>query len=78
MSGAFFHIIAISFSSNRAVTSGEVTLFPVEFSLQAYQSVFSDSSMIRSLGFTIMLTLLTTVLCMVMTMIAAYPLTKKS
>lgn len=33
--------------------------------------------MIRSLGFTIMLTLLTTVLCMVMTMIAAYPLTKK-
>ena len=44
----FFHIIAISFSSNRAVTSGDVTLFPVEFSLQAYKSVFSDSSMIRS------------------------------
>ena len=33
--------------------------------------------MIRSLGFTVMLTLLTTVLCMIMTMIAAYPLTKK-
>ncbi|WP_339294138.1 carbohydrate ABC transporter permease [Paenibacillus sp. FSL W7-1279] len=73
----FFHIIAISFSSNRAVTSGDVTLLPVEFSLQAYKSVFSDSSMIRSLGFTVMLTLLTTVLCMIMTMIAAYPLTKK-
>ncbi|NMO96694.1 carbohydrate ABC transporter permease [Paenibacillus lemnae] len=73
----FIHIIAISFSSTRAVTSGEVTLFPVEFSLQAYKSVLSDNSMIRSLGFTIILTLLTTVMCMLMTIVAAYPLTKK-
>ncbi|MEK3850967.1 MULTISPECIES: carbohydrate ABC transporter permease [Paenibacillus] len=73
----FIHILSISFSSNRAITSGEVTLFPVEFNLKAYGKVFSDMSMIRSLGFTVMLTLITTVLSMLMTIIAAYPLTKK-
>ncbi|MEK4455778.1 MULTISPECIES: carbohydrate ABC transporter permease [Paenibacillus] len=73
----FIHILSISFSSNRAITSGEVTLLPVEFNLKAYGKVFSDMSMIRSLGFTVMLTLITTVLSMLMTIIAAYPLTKK-
>ncbi|MFK4301314.1 MULTISPECIES: carbohydrate ABC transporter permease [unclassified Paenibacillus] len=74
----FIHILSISFSSNRAITSGEVTLFPVEFNLKAYGKVFSDMSMIRSLGFTVMLTVITTVLSMLMTVIAAYPLTKKN
>ncbi|ALP35135.1 ABC transporter permease [Paenibacillus sp. IHB B 3084] len=74
----FIHILSISFSSNRAITSGEVTLFPVEFNLKAYGKVFSDLSMIRSLGFTVMLTVITTVLSMLMTVIAAYPLTKKN
>jgi putative aldouronate transport system permease protein len=74
----FIHILSISFSSNRAITSGEVTLFPVEFNLQAYGKVFSDMGMIRSLGFTVMLTVITTVLSMLMTVIAAYPLTKKN
>ncbi|MFC3802048.1 carbohydrate ABC transporter permease [Cohnella sp. GCM10012308] len=71
----FFHIIAISLSSNRAVTSGAVTLWPVEFDLHAYRSVLSDVSMIHSLGFTVFLTILSTVLCMAMTIAAAYPLT---
>ncbi|ASR48068.1 ABC transporter permease [Paenibacillus kribbensis] len=74
----FIHILSISFSSNRAITSGEVTLFPVEFNLQAYGKVFADMSMIRSLGFTVLLTVITTVLSMLMTIIAAYPLTKKN
>lgn len=74
----FIHILAISLSSNRAVTSGEVSLLPVEFDLQAYRSVFSDMTMIRSLGFTVLLTVLSTALCMLMTVAAAYPLTKKA
>ncbi len=73
----FIHILAVSFSSNLAVTSGKVTLLPVGFNWDAYGKVFSDMSMIRSLGFTILLTVLCTVLCMLMTIVAAYPLTKK-
>jgi putative aldouronate transport system permease protein len=74
----FLHIIAISLSSTRAITSGEVNLFPVELEWQAYVQVFTDPSMIRSLGFTIMLTCLFTVSCMVMTIAAGYPLSKRN
>lgn len=73
----FVHILAVSFSSNLAVTSGKVTLLPVGFNWEAYGKVFTDMSMIRSLGFTILLTVLSAGLCMLMTIVAAYPLTKK-
>ncbi|MBY0117927.1 carbohydrate ABC transporter permease [Paenibacillus sp. FSL H8-0317] len=73
----FLHTIAISLSSNRAITSGEVTIFPKEFNWDAYIQVFSDQSMLYSLGFTSVLTVATTVLCMLFTLAAAYPLTKK-
>jgi putative aldouronate transport system permease protein len=72
----FLHILAISLSSSRAIMSGEVSLVPVELNWSSYKQVFSDVSMIRSLGFTIMMTLLFTVLCMLMTIAAAYPLAK--
>ncbi|OKP81921.1 ABC transporter permease [Paenibacillus helianthi] len=74
----FLHIIAVSLSSNRAITSGEVTLFPIEVNWDAYIQVFSNDSMIHSLIFTIILTVATTVLCMLFTVAAAYPLTKKN
>ncbi|WP_128102463.1 MULTISPECIES: carbohydrate ABC transporter permease [Paenibacillus] len=74
----FIHIIAISLSSNRAIGSGEVSFFPKELSFEAYTKVFADTSMIRSLLYTIWLTVLTTVLSMVMTIAAAYPLAKSS
>ncbi|MDQ0061232.1 carbohydrate ABC transporter permease [Paenibacillus harenae] len=72
----FLHIIAISLSSSRSIMSGEVSLIPVELNWNAYKQVFSDMSMIRSLGFTVMMTVLFTVLCMLMTIAAAYPLAK--
>jgi putative aldouronate transport system permease protein len=73
----FIHIIAISLSSTRPIMSGLVTFFPREFNINAYTKVFSDMAMIRSLGFTIMLTVLATVLSMVMTIAVAYSLSKK-
>ena len=74
----FIHIIAISLSSNRAIGSGEVSFFPKELSFEAYGKVFADVSMIRSLLYTVWLTVLTTVLSMIMTIAAAYPLAKSS
>lgn len=72
----FLHVVALSFSSNRAVVSREVRLLPVEFTTAAYQRVFSDSTMTRSLRFTILITVIYTVLSMVLTIMAAYPLSK--
>lgn len=72
----FLHIIAISLSSSRSIMSGEVSLIPIEINWSAYKQVFSDMSMIRSLGFTVMLTCIFTVFCMLMSIAAAYPLAK--
>lgn len=69
----FLHTIAISLSSNRAITSGEVTIFPKEFNWDAYGQVFSDHSMIYSLGFTTVLTIATTALCMLFTILCGVP-----
>lgn len=71
------YIFAISFSSNYAIAARLVYIWPVEFTLESYNAVFGDKSMIRSMGFTIGLTLVYMSLSMVMTIIAAYPLTKK-
>lgn len=73
----FLHIFAISLSSVRPILSGQVSLFPVELNFEAYYKVFSDPAMIRSLGFTVLLTGLFTVLCMAMTIAMGYPLAKK-
>lgn len=73
----FVHTLAQSFSSARALMSGEVFLWPVEFQLTSYQSVFQDVTMIRSFVFTVILTIVNTVICMAMTVLAAYPMSKK-
>lgn len=73
----FLHILAISLSSVKPILSGQVSLFPVELNFEAYYKVFSDPAMIRSLGFTVLLTGVFTVLCMVMTIAMGYPLSKK-
>ncbi|PZE22831.1 carbohydrate ABC transporter permease [Paenibacillus xerothermodurans] len=71
------HLAAVSLSSNAAILSNKVTVFPVEWSTLAYQTVLQDAKMLNSLLFTIVLVCLFTVICMVMTICAAYPLTKK-
>jgi putative aldouronate transport system permease protein len=72
----FLHIFSISLSSNRPIMSGHVTIFPIDISFEAYSKVLADSAMIKSLTFTIGLTVVFTLICMFMTIIAAYPLSK--
>ncbi|WP_027085796.1 carbohydrate ABC transporter permease [Cohnella panacarvi] len=71
------HLLALSFSSNGAIMGGEVTLLPVGFNLDAYKSVFLHSAMVRSLGFSILLVAVFTAVAMFITILAAYPLTKR-
>lgn len=71
------HIFALSFSGNRAIMSGEVTLWPVDWSFHAYDSVFSNMLMVRSLIFTIILVAVYTAIALAMTILAAYPLSRR-
>ncbi len=72
------YIFAVSFSSNVAITAREVLLWPVDFTIESYKAVLSDSSMLNAMVFTIWITIVGTVLSMIMTILAAYPLTKKN
>ena len=71
------NIIATSFSGRDAIAMGKVGLVPVDFSTAAYKMVFKDKSMIRSLLFSTILMTVKTIVSMVLTILAAYPLSKK-
>ena len=73
----FVNVAAVSFSSKSAILRGDVSFWPVEFETTAYQAIFSDKSMIRSLVFTVIITVVYTAFSMLMTILMAYPLTKK-
>lgn len=73
----FFNIISVSLSSSEAITKGEVGLFPIGFNTEAYKTVLNDASMIFSLGYTIALTLIYTLLAMLVTLCGAYALAQQ-
>ena len=73
----FVNVAATSLSSKSAILSGKVSFWPVELETRAYKAIFSDPAMTRSLGFTVVITVIYTVFSMVMTILMAYPLTKK-
>ncbi|TBL71463.1 carbohydrate ABC transporter permease [Paenibacillus thalictri] len=72
----FIHILAQSFSSYRAIMSGEVGLWPVDFTNYAYKEVFGDSSFIRSFVVSVERTALGTAVNVVLTCLLAYPLSR--
>ena len=73
----FVNVAAVSLSSKSAILRGDVSFWPVEFNTVAYQAIFSDKSMLNSLLFTICITLGYTLFSMILTILMAYPLTKK-
>lgn len=73
----FLYVVAMSFSSSKAVLSGEVTIFPIEFQLNAYQEILKKKQIWSALWVTIRVTLIGTLLSLVLTVAAAYTLSKK-
>ena len=73
----FINVAAVSLSSKSAILRGDVSFWPVELETNAYKAIFADPAMIRSLTFTIMITVVYTAFSMIMTILMAYPLTKK-
>ncbi len=72
----FFHVISASISSDAAVLSNQVWFLPHEITFQAYKTVLGDSSMMRSFGFTIIITVLFTALGLALTICSAYALSR--
>ena len=73
----FLNVAATSLSSKSAILSGKVSFWPVEVDTRAYKAIFADPAMMRSLVFTVIITVVYTVFSMLLTILMAYPLTKK-
>lgn len=73
----FVNVIAVSFSSSRAVGAGEVVLWPVEFNVDAYKQLLLDGQIFSSMKNTVILTAVGTFLNVFATTLAAYALSKK-
>lgn len=70
------HVVAVSFSSNSAVSALKVRLWPIEFTVETYTTVFADAGMIRAMFLSIGMTCLHTAIAMLVTVCAAYALNK--
>ena len=70
------NIFATSLSSARAITSNKVVFWPVDLSLDAYKTVFTSGPLMKSMGFSIMITFVQVILSVTMTVLIAYPLSE--
>ncbi len=73
----FIHVLSMSISGNAAVMANKVFLLPKELNFDAYKTVLGDSSMMRSLLFSVWITVAFTALGMFLTICGAYALSRK-
>ena len=74
--GPFMNIIAVSFSGRNAVTSGRVSLWPVDFNVEAYKKVLTTQYFGRAYLNTVLIVLVGTPLSLAVTVLMAYPLSR--
>ncbi|MGP9076482.1 carbohydrate ABC transporter permease [Geobacillus thermodenitrificans subsp. calidus] len=70
------HILAVSFSGSAAATANLVGLWPVDFTLDAYEKTIGNENFLRSLWNSFLRVVLGTAISMAVMLCAAYPLSK--
>lgn len=71
------YVLSSSFSSGTAVSTGKVLLWPVEFSTTGYEIIFNYKLVWKGYWNTIIYTVAGTSLNVVLTIMAAYPLSRR-
>ena len=71
------YVLSASFSSTRAVLGGRVWLWPVEPTLLGYQTIFDYALIWRGYANTVFYTFFGTIINVVLTIMAAYPLSRR-
>jgi len=72
------NVLAISFSSKAAVSAGQVSIWPVDFTLKSYDYVFNNVSFLTSFIVSIKRVILGVGINMVLSVLVAYPLSKEA
>lgn len=73
----FIYVASMSVSSQEAVLNNEVVLFPKGFSLKAYETLLANSSIMVGFANTVFYTVAGTLYSTVVTLLAAYALSRK-
>ncbi|UVI28456.1 carbohydrate ABC transporter permease [Paenibacillus spongiae] len=71
------HVLSASFSSPQAIISGRVWLFPVDFSLEGYKTVFNYGLVWSGYANSLFYAVVGTTINVILTIMAAYPLSRK-
>jgi putative aldouronate transport system permease protein len=72
------YIVSSSFSDPLAVSSGQVVLWPVDFSTRGYEVALSNPQIITGYGNSLFYTFFGTLISVTLTVAIAYPLSKKT
>ncbi|WP_139999638.1 carbohydrate ABC transporter permease [Paenibacillus paridis] len=70
------HVLAVSLSSNYATTSFLVKLWPIGFTLDAYEKALNSNNFLIAFRVSVLRTVFGTLLSMTLTMLAAYSMSK--
>ncbi|MEC0242103.1 carbohydrate ABC transporter permease [Paenibacillus dokdonensis] len=70
-------VVSASISNQLAVSSGKMWLFPKEFTLVGYRKVFQNHDILVGYGNTFLYAVVGTSINLVMTILAAYPLSRR-
>lgn len=73
----FVHLLAVSFSSSAAVSTGKVGFLPVDFTMASYEYVISGGRFFRAMAISIERVFWGTLLNLVLMVLTAYPLSKE-
>ncbi|MDF2836015.1 MAG: YtcP3 [Paenibacillus sp.] len=73
----FIYVLAGSFATQKELLLRGFILFPTEFSLEAYNYIFSTQTLVRSLLVTVFITVAGTLINLLFTCLMAYPLARR-
>ncbi|QNK55836.1 carbohydrate ABC transporter permease [Paenibacillus sp. PAMC21692] len=71
------HVLAKSLSSEVAINTGRVTLFPVHLTFDNYLVILNDPSILRAFGVSVLVTVVGTLINLIATASLAYPLSRQ-
>ncbi|NRF93802.1 carbohydrate ABC transporter permease [Paenibacillus frigoriresistens] len=72
----FLNIAAGSFSGGNSILEGNVTVFPVDFTLENYWAIIQNTGFWKSFGITVYITVMGTAISLIFTSLMAYGLAR--
>ncbi|WP_036745592.1 carbohydrate ABC transporter permease [Paenibacillus sp. UNC451MF] len=73
----FVNVLATSMSGSRAISSGEVFLWPKDVTFTSFQNLIEDGQLLVAMKNTVLITVVGTALNLIATIMAAYPLSRR-